>query len=385
MIQKILYITLCLFGLLLFTACQNGNDESNSLPLFHSSLDKPSTQETQDTSPKEETELYLVVEVDQIGESLRLYRYENGMEYRYYYGSATRFHDRYGKRTTVMGLTEGSVVTLGEVDSEGLLCEVGVSDAVWEYTDVTRFSIEEQRHIFEIAGKRFSYSEETTYVFSNMDRVGMDAISQGDTLSVVGMDKQILSIRITTGQGVIALKNTTLFEGSFLQLGTKIFAEITPDMQLSVEEGTYNLIVANKGWGGSREVTVLRGQTTVVDLDELKGEGPKLGRVQFVLDVEDAIMVIDQKVVDYSKPVGLTYGVHVIEVYANGYEDWKRKLHVNTAEATIVISLTEEKKAQESQSTSSESQKEDSDENSIESQRKEELEYLKDLMTSMLK
>ena len=40
-------------------------------------------------------------------------------------------------------------------------------------------------------------------------------------------------------------------------------------------EGVYTVAVANKGYGGSTEVEIRRGQTTVLDLEKLKGEGPK--------------------------------------------------------------------------------------------------------------
>lgn len=43
----------------------------------------------------------------------------------------------------------------------------------------------------------------------------MTDLSDGDTLSVVGRDKNILAVRVTTAQGTLALSNTKLFEGSF--------------------------------------------------------------------------------------------------------------------------------------------------------------------------
>ena len=70
--------------------------------------------------------------------------------------------------------------------------------------------------MLQIGDSKYHY-DENTYVFSGDERVSMEDIAQGDTLSVVGVDKQIVSVRITTAQGTLALKNTTLFEGSFLQ------------------------------------------------------------------------------------------------------------------------------------------------------------------------
>jgi hypothetical protein len=197
-------------------------------------------------------------------------------------------------------------------------------------------------------------------------------------------------VRITTAQGTLALTNTELFEGSFVQLGTKIFAEITPDMELQVPEGTYDLIVANNGWGGSEEVTIVRGQTTTVDLNELKGKGPTKGKIQFLIDVEGAVLVIDGQAVDYEEPVKLTYGTHSLVVYATGYDTWKRNLYVNSKESTIVISLTDEEDSETTVDTSTSSDEQTSEQNSSETESQtesedteEDLDTILDLISSM--
>ena len=172
----------------------------------------------------------------------------------------------------------------------------------------------------------------------------MDDITDNDTLSVVGMDKDILSVSITTGHGYLKLKNTKLFEGSFLQLDTSMFMEIVPGMEIEVAEGAYTLAVANNGWGGATEVTVKRGETTYVDLDKMKGEGPKRGKIKFGVDVEGAEIYVDQKKIDASKPVELQYGAHHLSVVAEGYDTWMRTLYVNSKEGTILIGLKEEEK-----------------------------------------
>ena len=83
-----------------------------------------------------------------------------------------------------------------------------------------------------------------------------------------------------------------------------------------------------------------RGQETTLDLDTLKGEGPKFGNILFAVDVEGAILQIDGEIVDYSQPVDLQYGVHTLQVTADSYETYKKKLFVNSGEATIVIGLS---------------------------------------------
>lgn len=286
-------------------------------------------------------ELFLVTGNDMQAECLILEQLASGKQYMYYYSLATRFLDKYGNRASVSVFDPGRVICVGEKDVRGRLLEARISDQVWEYPDVTRYSIDEERSVFQIADTNYSYDEG---VFVNSDGNMMDVsdLTDLDTLRVVGIGKKILSVSVTTGHGELQLQNTELFEGSFIQIGSKIFSEITKDMVMELPEGTYTVAVANNGYGGSTEIEVMRGQETVLDLDTLKGEGPKYGRILFAVDVAGAILQIDGKVVDYSEPVSLQYGVHALSVMADSYETYSKKLFVNSEEATILIGLTGE-------------------------------------------
>ena len=96
---------------------------------------------------------------------------------------------------------------------------------------------------------------------------------------------------------------------------------------------------------------IARGETCTLDLDELKGEGPKTGSIIFYIDVEGATLSIDGDTVDYSAPVVLTYGVHTLHAEAAGYDDFDKKLFVNSAAANIDISLTGESAASDNDMT----------------------------------
>ena len=111
--------------------------------------------------------------------------------------------------------------------------------------------------------------------------------------------------------------------------------------------------MANDGWGGSTQISIQRGETTTVNLDELKGEGPKYSSIQFVVDVEGAQIYLDNSLIDYSQVNQVRYGNHSLTVVADGYDTWSRTLCVNSAEATIVISLTDEADSGVTEDTSS--------------------------------
>lgn len=350
-IQKIIQYMICVVFLLALVMVSGCGKETvdDGMTYFHHSIADQTEADTQET---QQQEVYLITGIDQTEESLRLYRYADGMEYRFYYGTGTQFFDKYGNRSTMAAFPLGSLVTIGEQTLDGTLSEVQLSDEAWVYEDITRFSVNEEKNMLMIADRKYRYKD-NTYVFSGDEKVDMTGIRQGDTLTVVGIDKQILSVNITTAQGTLALKNTSLFEGSFLQLGKKIFTEITPDLTLQVPEGKYTLTVANNGWGGSKKIKIKQGKTTTVDLNELKGEGPQYGKIKFSIDVEDALLLVDGKQTETGKTLKLTYGSHDVTVYADGYDVWKRNLYVNSPEATIIIKLKDEEDSESSGTSSS--------------------------------
>lgn len=369
-IHKTIQYIICVVFLLtsvMLTGCGKETVDDGMTYFHHSIAD----QTEADTKETQKEEAYLITGIDQTEESLRLYRYTNGMEYRFYYGADTQFLDKYGNQSTLAAFSQGALVTIGEQTVDGTLSEIQLSDEAWVYEDITRFSVNEEKNMLMIADNKYRYKD-NTFVFSGDEKVDITDIKQGDTLTVVGMDKEILSVNITTAQGTLRLKNTSLFEGSFLQLGKKIFTEITPDLTLQVPEGKYTLTVANNGWGGSKKIKIRRGKTTTVDLSELKGDGPQYGKIKFSIDVEDALLLVDGKETDAGKTLKLTYGSHTVTVYADGYDAWKRNLYVNSSEATIIIKLKDEEGSESSGTSTgknSESSSSSTTENSQSSQR----------------
>ncbi len=349
--MKKVYMMIILLMLVMLCGCGAQEEESN-VTYFHKSLNDVSNEEDTQTEEtlSQSNELYLIVSIDSAEESIRVYRYANGLEYRYYYGLETKFLNKYGDYMSVANLKAGDVINILGADSQGKATTVQLADNVWTYDDISRFSVDEEAGVMQIADTKYSI-DSGSFVFIGDEKAGFADISSQDKLSVIGIDKKILSVCVTTGHGILQLENTELFDGSYLQLGTKIFVEITPNMQMEVPEGDYTLAVANDGWGGTKEITIQSGETTTVNLDEIKGEGPKYSNIQFVVDVEGAQIYLDNSLIDYSQVNQVRYGNHSLTVVADGYDTWSRTLCVNSAEATIVISLKDEADSDDSEDT----------------------------------
>lgn len=291
-------------------------------------------------SVKKNSDILIVSDINSANETIRVYNYSTGVQYQYYYGLTTGFFDKYGNHMSVSDIHQGDVVDISGADSDGKAKRIQKSDKVWTNDTVTNFSVDKDKSVLEIGSSSYRLGERTM-IFSGSEVIDTDSITAQDKLSVVGIDKDIVSISVTTGHGTLQLSNTSLFEGSFLQLGDRIFAEITKDMSLDVPEGSYTLAVANNGWGGSTDIEIKRGETTKVNLNDLKGEGPKKSSILFEVDVQGAKIYVDGREIDYTSPVEITYGKHTLKVTADGYDTWTRTLYVNSKEATIQITIND--------------------------------------------
>ena len=114
---------------------------------------------------------------------------------------------------------------------------------------------------------------------------------------------------------------------------------------MELPEGDYDFSVANDGYGDSGQVRIRRDLVTTIDLNDYKGEGPKMCKVTFDVSVSGAVVTINGKKVNHKKPTELRYGVYQLGVYAEGYDAWTKQLVVNSPKAKIEILLSSQTEA----------------------------------------
>lgn len=281
-------------------------------------------------------QLYVIIHMDKKNKLIGFGLPDSLRTLQYSYTKATQVLDEHGQFVSMSRLKPGSVVTLGELDSEAKLTTIQLATQVWYQDNITRFSVDPSIGMLVIGETKYRY-DQYLRVFSDDQEISISQIAQGDVIRVQGLDKQILSIQVIQGHGTIALSNTELFEGGWISLGTKIYAKVTPDMTMEVPEGSYELSVANDGYGDTKTIQVKRSEVTLVDLDEYKGEGPKMCQVTFAVHVPDALLYINGDEINYEEPVELRYGVYQLTVIADGFETWERQLVIHSEEAVIEI------------------------------------------------
>ena len=326
------------------SACGQSSDEepaSGEVSITRKpGVPKTEVSETaEDPATADTSDIYIVQLLNTKKEKIFLKNLATGREYVYKYSLMTELLDKYGDETNITAFAPGRAVNIVESGSDRTLDTIKASNEVWTYDEITNYDIDEDRGVLKIGSTNYRLGEDTM-VFSDDVEAGYSDIGEDDVLSVIGLDKDVLTITITTGHGYLTVINTENFEGSLLCVGTKIFAKVTDDMTLTVPEGKYTVTAANKGYGGSKKVKIKRNVTTVLDLKELEGEGPKYCKLVVNSSVEGASVYLDGSEIKEGKKTKVPYGRHTLTIDVEGYDTWTRTLFVNSETAEITVDPT---------------------------------------------
>ena len=272
-------------------------------------------------------------------------------EFRYPYNVSTEFLDKYGDTDSVEDFKPGMAITFDASGRYGMLTTVKKSNAVWEWDDLKNFSFDESISAMQFGGENYRYTDSTLFLDGNNLMERKDLIGGVDEVMVVGVDKEVLAVALTKGHGYLQLDDTKRFDNSLIQIGSYDAALVSSGKTFTVPGGTYAVTIANNGWGGTKNVKIKKNVTSVLNLESMKGKGPKSCRLKFEIDVDGAKIYLDGKRVKTDKTMTVLYGAHSLKVTADGYDDWERTLYVNSPTAVISLDISDSKQGSSNNST----------------------------------
>lgn len=292
----------------------------------------------------------VIVSKNEKESTITFFNIATGRNYTLTYDGTTRISDQYGKELTIAQIGAGDVTDVTFLKSKKKLRSLSLSAQVWTNRAEGNFQINLNGKGLLVGKDQYRLAE-NVMVLSEGKQVEIMDINACDGLFLQGIDRTIYSITIEKGHGYLKLQNAEYFNGGWIEVGQALIQPVSEDMLLTVPEGKYQVLITNRGNGGTKEVSIERNRETVLDVGDLKGEEPVIGNIVFTVTPQEASVYIDGDKADISSPVSLEYGIHQLIVRAEGYETMTKYLKVGQPYANIDLELEEAEEETESGET----------------------------------
>ena len=333
---KILLLGLLLFLLLFAVGCSNSGKRTGA---------QNQNQITEDVIEQadayDEVKNMIFVKLDKEAKSVILQDTENGVRYTLNYTGGTYVYNKSGSPITMEQIEEGELVEASFDYADSRLGKLQLLKDAWIYEEVENTEINRANFRMRIYDSNYKFNDRL-FILSNGKELGLNELSEEDVLTIRGIGKNVCSINVERGHGYIVLTGYENFVDGWVEVGSKVIRRVVQDMILVAPEGDYVLTVEKNGFGGYKNITVLRDEETKVDVSDLKEAALQSGNIRFNITPAEAKLFIAGAETDYSNLVALDYGTYKIKVTADGYETYEGKLTVDdlVKEQTIELKKT---------------------------------------------
>lgn len=247
-------------------------------------------------------------------------------------------YDKYGEAVSLEQIVPGDIVDVTFLRTKKRLNTMQLSPMSWVNASASRYEIDLKRREVTIGEDVYKLTGDTIYLSQGMRIEAMD-LNPADVLTFKGLGSSILSINVERGHGYLRLQNDENFIGGFMEIGQTNIRRIEEDMLLTVPEGSYQVNISKRGGGGTKQVTIRRGEETSLDIGDLEVPEVQYGTVLFTLNPSQAKLYIDGEKADPAEPVNLEYGIHQLIVRANGYKTITTYIRVAQPSGGLDITL----------------------------------------------
>lgn len=293
----------------------------------------------------------VVMAADEQNNSVTFMNMSTGRQYTLYYDGTTYFKDKYDGPMTVSQIRAGDVVDVNFLKGKRQMASLQISPNAWSYESVENYDLGGINKTASIGSSTYSLPDEVVVLSDGRRAEVMDIVEQ-DVVSIRGIDHEIYSISVEKGHGYLRLRNDQALIGGWIEVGNTVIREITEDMLLVVPEGSYQVFLTNNGASCIKEIIVERDKEVVLDVGDLEVAQDKTGKILISVTPENAKVKIDNKDVDISRAIELSYGIHQVHLEAKGYDSLTKYIQVGSEYAKISFTMEKEKEIEKTPSIS---------------------------------
>ncbi|MDD6810376.1 MAG: PEGA domain-containing protein [Lachnospiraceae bacterium] len=282
----------------------------------------------------------VVLSVDTDIEYITFMNIATGKQYTLSYDGTTYVKDKYEGPMTISQIKAGDIVDITFLKGRKRLASVQLSPQAWVYSGVENYDLGGINKTATIGSETYSLPDQVVVLSEGQRKEIMDIVEK-DILTISGIGHDIYSISVEKGHGYLRLSNDSALIGGWIEVGNAVIQQISENMLLAVPEGSYQVIISNGNVSSVKEVVIERNKEVIVDVGDVVAKQDKTGKILFSVDPSMASVSIDGEVVDISKEVELTYGIHKVHMEAEGYQTLTKYIQVGSEYATISFTMEE--------------------------------------------
>lgn len=319
-------------GALIMAVSSNSNTHTDSSKLNAKNTADPQENKTGLTG--------VLKEIDTENMSVTILDIKSGRDVILSYHGGTNFQNKHGEELTADNLIPGEIIDAYFDAGAHKLSLVQKSKQAWEYTNVTKYKVDRSGGCIQIGDRTYAFKE--PLVIADQDKlINFIDLTDRDKLTVSGIGKEIYSLIVTKGHGYIRFRNHEQFAGGLVQIGNGQVVPVTEDMLITAAEGKYQVTIQKGEMVGRKNINIVRNEEVVADMSEFEITKPEMAKVNFEILPLGAELSIDGRQTDYSEPVQLAYGMHLIKVSLEGYNEYSGIIRIEEPERTVKIDLAE--------------------------------------------
>lgn len=250
-----------------------------------------------------------------------------------YHGGVT-VSNSYGTEIGISGLSCGMVVDVDYYADTGKLVSMAVSDTVTVLKGINKFSVDLEKKKAVYKGTSCDMYSYVT-AFDGSRAIDVMEINTEDQVTLYLFGGKLVSVVLELGHGYVRLDNQDSYIGGMVEVGYDVIVPVTDDMLLTVREGDYTLRINKNGYSGTKDVKVIRGQETKVNLSDI---AVPTGTANFDVTPEDAVVYVSGNKIDGRVYTNL-YGSYGIKVEADGYKTFRGSFNIDDSVKTFTIKL----------------------------------------------
>ena len=272
---------------------------------------------------------------------MKAYEPEKDASYELFYTGTTDIRDRFGAVIAGKQIDVGTIAEVSFDAESGRLYSLRQKEPDWRYERQGNVVLNVEKGMLTVDGNNYRVSEHIV-VLEAGELILLSELASVDELTVMGMGDRAFLIERNRGHGALRITNSGAFAGGSLYIDGKKAEEIKGEMHLTMREGEYHLKLIQGEMCAEKSLAIIKGVTVEWDLSEFLPAEPVFGRVELLLEPEDAELYIDNELQTNKAFAELEYGEHILGLYKDGYVGWTGKITVSTEEMVFSVALVPE-------------------------------------------